>query len=55
VSFTDAAGALFARASTDACPEDLVLQVGEARQPLTLGGFREHLERILGRTLPATV
>jgi hypothetical protein len=52
--FAAASGATVATASTQACPEDLLLAVpGHGSQRLILGNLRDELEAILSRTLPA--
>jgi hypothetical protein len=54
LTFAAASGATLATASTQACPEDLLLAVpGHGSQRLILGNLRDALEAILSRTLPA--
>jgi hypothetical protein len=54
MTFAAASGATLATASTQACPEDLLLAVPRhGSQRLILGNLRDELEAILSRTLPA--
>ena len=54
LTFAAASGATLATASTQACPEDLLLAVpGHGSQRLILGNLRDELGAILSRTLPA--